>query len=159
MKKLVALTMALVLLVSMTACGGNEKNEIKLGSSDFSIILPEGYAMEDDDFAEDQVAYYYKDDESIDFDVYQWDKEGIYTLEEEAKYFANEYGTTPEAVVINGINVFKYVSEEEYDGFTYTVMNYMFEDENSIVELCFWTINTDEEYAAVDAIINTLKRN
>lgn len=159
MKKLIALTMVLILLISMAACGSNNENETKLGTSAFSIILPEGYEKTDDDYDEDQIAYYYKDDESIDFDVYQWQKDGKYTLEAEAEYFANEYGTSPEATEINGINVFKYVSEEKYDGFSYTVVNYMFEDESSIVEICFWTVNTDEEYAAVNAIINTLKKN
>lgn len=159
MKKLATLTIALVMLLSITACAGSEKNEIKLGTSDFSIVLPEGYEKTDDDYDEDQIAYYYKDDESIDFDVYQWAKEDTYTLKSEAEYFAAQYGTVSESVVINGINGMKYVSEEEYDGYTYTVVNYMFEDEESIVELCFWTIDTDEEYAAVDVIINTLKKN
>ena len=35
----------------------------------------------------------------------------------------------------------------------------MFEDETNIVELSFWTIDTEEEYKAVDEIINTIKKN
>jgi hypothetical protein len=35
----------------------------------------------------------------------------------------------------------------------------MFEDDTYIVELSFWTIDTEAEYAAVDEIINTLKKN
>ena len=46
-----------------------------------------------------------------------------------------------------------------FDGETYTVVNYMFEDDTYIVEICFWTIDTDAEYAVVDEIINTLKKN
>jgi uncharacterized protein YrzB (UPF0473 family) len=53
----------------------------------------------------------------------------------------------------------KYVSEEDYEGNVYTVVNYMFEDDDNIVELCFWTIDTEEEYAAVDEILSTLKMN
>ena len=80
-------------------------------------------------------------------------------MESEANAFAYEYGTVPEPVVINGIDGMKYVSEEEYEGAVYTVVNYMFEDDAYIVELCFWTINTEEEYAAVDEILGTLKAN
>ena len=159
MKKFAVFALALIMLLSMTACGESEKAGIKIGTSNFSMILPEGYEKADDDYEEDQIAYYYKDDESIDFDVYQWDKEDKYTLESEAEYFAGEYGTQPKSVVINGINCLKYISEEEYEGYTYTVANCMFEDDDSIFELCLWTIDTDEEYAAVDAIINTLKKN
>ena len=50
----------------------------------------------------------------------------------------------------------QYISTEEYEGAEYTVINYMFDDGENIVELCFWTINTVEELAAVDAIISTL---
>ena len=55
------------------------------------------------------------------------------------------YGTVAEAVTINGINGWKYVSEEKFDGDTYTVINYMVEDDKYIVEICFWTINSDAE--------------
>ena len=115
--------------------------------------------MTEDDLSEDQIAFYHKDDKSIDFDVYQWEKGDQYTLESEAKFFAAEYGATAEAVKVNGIDGWKYVSSEAYEGNTYTVVNYMFEDDTYIVELSFWTINTDAEYAAVDEIINTLKKN
>ena len=80
-------------------------------------------------------------------------------MEAEAKAFAEFYGTVPESVVINEINGMKYVSEEEYDGAVYTVVNYMFEDDANIVELCFWTIDSEEEYDSIDEIINTLKQN
>ena len=158
MKKIALLALALALVFSLAACGSNAK-PTQLGTSDFSIVLPEGYASAEDDFDEDQVAYFYKDDNSIDFDVYQWAKGDEYTLESEANHFATEYGTTAEAVTVNGIKGYKYVSTEEYEGSTYTVVNYMFEDDTYIVEICFWTVNTDAEYAAVDEIINTLKKN
>ena len=66
--------MALTLLAvaALTACGSaNDKANAKthLGTSAISIVLPEGYAEVGDNFDEDQVAYYYKDDKSIDFDV------------------------------------------------------------------------------------------
>ena len=158
MKKIALLALALALVLALAACGNNAK-PTQLGTSDFTIVLPTGYAEAKDDMDEDQVAYFYKDDNSIDFDVYQWEKGDEYTLESEANYFAAEYGAVAEAVTVNGINGMKYVSAEDYEGNTYTVVNYMFEDDTYIVEICFWTIDTDAEYKAVDEIINTLKKN
>ena len=146
-----------MLVFSLVACTNTKPTQ--LGTSDFSIVLPEGYALTEDDFDEDQVAYFYKDDTSVDFDVYQWAKGDDFTLESEAKYYATQYNTTAEAVTANGINGWKYVSVEDYEGKTYTVVNYMFEDDTYIVELCFWTVDTEAEYDAVDKIINTLKKN
>ena len=158
MKKIAILALALLFVLTLVACGSNAK-PAQLGTSDFSIVLSEGYALTEDDFDEDQVAYFYKDNNSIDFDVYQWEKGDEYTLESEANYFAAEYGAVAEAVTVNGINGMKYVSAEDYEGNTYTVVNYMFEDDTYIVEICFWTVDTDAEYKAVDEIINTLKKN
>ena len=157
MKKIAILTLALVFVWALVACGNTKPTQ--LGTSDFSIVLPNGYASTEDDFDEDQVAYFYKDDNSIDFDVYQWEKGNEYTLESEAKYFAAEYGTTAEVITINGISGWKYISTEDFEGNTYTVVNYMFEDDTYIVEISFWTINTEAEYTAVNEIINTLKKN
>ena len=157
MKKIAILTLVLMLLLALAACGNTKPTQ--LGTSDFSIVLPEGYASTEDDFDEDQVAYFYKDDNSIDFDVYQWAKGDEYTLESEANHFATEYGTTAEAVTVNGIKGYKYVSSEEYEGNTYTVVNYMFEDDTDIVEICFWTDGSDAENTVVNDIINTLKKD
>ena len=157
MKKMTILTFLLVFVLALASCGNAKPTQ--LGTSDFTIVLPRGYASVEDDFDEDQVGYFYKDDNSIDFDVYQWEKGDEYTLEAEANYFASEYGATAEAVVVNQINGWKYVSLEAFEGNTYTVVNYMFEDDTYIVELSFWTIGTEAEYEAVDEIIKTLKKN
>ena len=157
MKKIAILTLVLMLVFALAACGNTKPTQ--LGTSDLSILLPDGYASVEDDMDEDQVAYFYKDDNSIDFDVYQWEKGDEYTLESEANYFATEYGTTATAVSVNGIGGYKYVSTEDYEGNTYTVVNYMFEDDTYIVEISFWTVDNDAEYKAVDEIINTLKKN
>ena len=68
MKKIAILTLVLMLIFALSACGNTKPTQ--LGTSDFSIVLPEGYALTEDDLDEDQVAYFYKDDNSIDFDVY-----------------------------------------------------------------------------------------
>lgn len=153
-----SISLALLMIVALAACGNSEPpaEKTQLGTSKFFIELPEGFVETEDEFDEDQVAYYYKDDQSIDFDVYQWAKNDTYVLEEEAAYFAAEYGTTATEVTVNDIPGMQYISTEEYEGAEYTVVNYMFDDGENIVELCFWTINTVEELAAVDVIISTL---
>ena len=158
MKKTLTVFLVILMIVTLAACGNSSKENVKtqLGTSGLSIVLPEGFVETEDAFDEDQVAYFYKDDESIDFDVYQWEKGREYVLEEEAAYFSAQYGTTASEVTVNGVPGMKYISVEEYDGYEYTVVNYMFDDGESIVELCFWTINTEEELAAVDDIINTI---
>ena len=156
MKKIIALTLIFVFALSLVSCG---TTPTKLGTSALSIVLPEGYALAEDDMDEDQVAYFYKDDDSVDFDVYQWAKGDQFTLESEAKTYAAEYGSTAEAVTVNGLNGYKYVSEEVYDGATYTVLNYMFEDDVYIVELCFWTNASEAEYTVSESIIKTLNKN
>ena len=160
MKKMTVLLLVLVSVLALTlsACGQDAK-PTKLGTSALSIVLPEGYAATDDEMDEDQIAYYYKDDASMDFDVYQWEKGNQYTLESEAQTYAAAYGAVAEPVTVNGLKGMKYVSQESYEGKDYTVVNYMFEDEVYIVELCFWTVGTAEEYAAVDAILNTIQKN
>lgn len=108
---------------------------------------------------EDQIAYYYKDDDSMDFDVYQWVKTDGSTLKSEAEYYATEHGTVANAIEINGIAGMKYISTEEYEGEDYEVVSYIFEDDTSFIRLCFWTDDSEQEYAAVDGVINTLKKN
>ena len=155
MKKIFSLVLFVVLCFALVACG-NKYTQI--GTSDLYFELPNGYEMIDDDFDDDQIAYYFKDDQSIDFDIYQWDKNGQYTLEDEANYFATEYNSVAQAIKVNGINGFKYESVESYDGETYTVVNYMFEDDKYIVEICFWTVDQAEKDFAQE-IIDTLKKD
>ena len=157
MKKIALLALVLALVMSLAACANTKPTQ--LGNSAFSIVIPDGYVVTEDDMSEDQIAFYHKDDNSMDFDVYQWEKGDQYTLESEANYFAAAYGTTAEAVTINGIKTMKYVSMEDYEGLTYTVINYLFEDDTYIVEISFWTNASEAEYDVVDSIINTLKKN
>ena len=60
MKKIALLALALALVLALAACGNNAK-PTQLGTSDFTIVLPNGYASAKDDLDEDQVAYFYKD--------------------------------------------------------------------------------------------------
>ena len=132
------------------------KKTEKLGETSFSIVLPSGYNLtEDETVEEDQIAYYYKDDNSIDFDVYAWSKEN-YELKEEAAYFAAEFNSTATEVSVNGNNGYVYISKENYDDKLWTVYNYLFEDDKFILEIAFWTDGSEKEIADVNAILATL---
>lgn len=156
-KSLIYCILACFLVCSIFSCA-TVKTE-NLGETDFSIILPSGYSLtEDDDIEEDQIAYYYKDDNSIDFDVYAWDKEN-YVLKDEAEYFAAEYNATADKISVNGNNGYIYISKEDFDDKLWTVYNYLFEDDKFILELSFWTDGSEKEIADVDAILSTLKKN
>lgn len=134
-----------------------EKTEI-FGETSFSIILPEGYKLTKDvEAEEDQIAYYYKDDDSIDFDVYAWEKED-FILQDESQYFADRYNSTASEFSVNGIDGYVYISQELYDDVEYTVYNYLFEDNKYIIEISFWTDNSEKELADVTAILSTLKK-
>lgn len=158
MKRTVSLLLvALMLLGTLSACGGEKTVTVQIGDTAYSMTLPEGYQQGDMQMDEDQIAYYYKDENSLDFDVYVWDKEG-YVLEEEAKYFAEMYDAEVEKFTAEGAEGYRYISEEEFAGFVWTVYNYMFEDANNIIELCFWTDNSTDEIAVVEGIIASLKK-
>ena len=150
-----------VILASSILCtflGCVSKNAEKLGETSFSIVLPSGYNLtEDETVEEDQIAYYYKDDNSIDFDVYAWTKEN-YVLKDEAEFFATEYNSTATEVSVNGNDGYVYISKENYDDKLWTVYNYLFEDDKFILELSFWTDGSEKEIADVNEILSTLKK-
>lgn len=155
-KNLFYVILATFILCSFFSCAS--KKAEKLGETQFSITLPKGYNLtEDEEIEEDQIAYYYKDDASIDFDVYAWDKEN-FILKEEAEYFATEYNSTASEISVNGNDGYLYISEEMYDNVTWTVYNYLFEDNNYILELAFWTDGSEKEISDLNAILSTLKK-
>ena len=81
----------------------------------------------------------------MDFDVYQFDKDGM-SLEEYANEEAAEYKADGvEEVTYNGISMMQYYSQEEYDGESYHVANYIFENDDDFVELTFWLDGDDAE--------------
>ena len=55
MKKITILTLVLVFVLALSACA-NAAKPTQLGTSDFSIVLPEGYATTEDDSDEEYKA-------------------------------------------------------------------------------------------------------
>ena len=137
-----------------------ESYELRLGSSPFFLSVPVGYKageLTEEDIEESAVGYYYSDSSPLDFDVYQWDREG-HTLEEYAIGEARLYeAERVEYRTVNDILLASYVSYEEYEGQMYSVANYLFENGSDLMEISFWL---DGEIAVkqADRILSTLHR-
>ena len=140
-----------------------ETVSLRLGTSAFTVMVPAHFTegeMTAEDIADDQVAYYRSDATLLDFDVYQFSKEGYpdaladFVTEEAAEYNGTDIVTDAE---INGITAGSYRSVEESDGVDYPVITYAFEDNGEYVEIAFW-LDGDTAEAEADAIISTLSR-
>ncbi len=122
--------------------------DISLGTSGFIISIPSDYyngEVTKDDRKDDQIAYYKSDEHLMDFDIYQFEKEGM-TLKGYAESEADEYKADKvEEVVYNGVSMMLYYSKEEYEGKSYRVSNYIFENDTDFVELSFWLDGDDAE--------------
>ena len=125
-----------------------DMTEIEIGTSGFMISIPSDYyegEVTREDKKDDQIAYFRSDDHLMDFDVYQFDKEGM-TLEEYAAKEAREYNADKvEDAGFNGVNMKLYYSQEEYEGKSYPVANYIFENDTDFTELSFWLDGEDAE--------------
>ena len=137
-----------------------ESYELRLGSSPFFLSVPVGYKageLTEEDIEASAVGYYYSESSPLDFDVYQWDREG-HTLEEYAIGEARLYeAERVEYRTVNDILLASYVSYEEYEGQMYSVANYLFENGSDLMEISFWL---DGEIAVkqADRILSTLHR-
>lgn len=145
----------------MPADEAAQTKEVRLGTSPFVITVPDSFQegeLREEDIADDAVAHYRSDDTALDFDVYQFSKEGYpdtladFITQEAAEYNATEIVTD---AVINDIPVACYRSVEENDGALYDVITYAFEGEGEYVEVAFWLDGDGAEEIAA-GIINTL---
>ena len=134
--------------------------DLHLGTLPFCMSVPEGYRLGDESEAEvfpkGQTWYYYSDNSPLDFDVYQWKKEGD-TLEKYAIEEAREYeAERVDYQTVNGVFLAYYYSYEEYDGQMYSVANYLFEEGQYFMKISFWL---DGEIAVrqADRILSTLR--
>lgn len=132
--------------------------DLQLGTLPFCMSVPVGYRLEEEETVDNRQLWYYLSDNSpLDFDVYQWEKEGDtlekYAIEEARKYEAErvDYRT------VNDIFLAYYYSYEEDQDQMYSVINYLFEDGNYFMKVSFWL---DGEIAVrqADRIVSTLQR-
>ena len=126
----------------------SETQDIDIGTTGYAISIPSDYysgEVTKDDRKDDQIAYYKSDEHLMDFDVYQFGKDGM-SLGEYAKKEAEEYKADGvEEVKYNGIPMMLYYSQEEYEGEEYRVANYIFENFKDFTELSFWLDGDDAE--------------
>ncbi len=131
-----------------SAGSDNGTVEIHIGTTGFVISIPSDYyegEVTREERKDDQIAYYKSDEHLMDFDVYQFDKEGMALLEY-AESEAEEYNADDvEEVMYNGVRMMLYYSQEEYEGKSYRVANYIFENDADFAELSFWLDGDDAE--------------
>lgn len=160
-RKLIALILCLALLGACALAEAAATKVFQLGTSAYTIEIPESYAegeLTEEDVADDMVAYLLSPDSLLDFDVYQFSKEGYpdsladFAAQEAAEYAAAEVVTDGE---INGIAAAWFRATETFDGLEYATLTYVLEDGGDYVEIAFWLDGEDAE-AQAQAIIDTL---
>ena len=159
-RKIIALALCLVLLAVCAVAEGGTKT-FRLGTSVYTIEIPESFVegeLTQEDIADDMVAYMHSEDTLLDFDVYQFSKEGYpdtlaeFVAQEAAEYEAAEVVADGE---INGIAAAWYRAVETYEGQEYATLTYALEDGDQYVEIAFWLDGDASESEAL-AIIETL---
>lgn len=135
---------------------------LRLGSSPFTIVVPAGFVegeMTQEDIEDDQVGYYYSNETLLDFDVYQFSKDGypndlaVYTEEEISGYNSVSDLVTDGAV--NGVPAAWYRTVETYQDAEFNTLTYILDGGDEYVEVCFW-LDGESADAEAKAIIDTL---
>ncbi len=154
--------MGMEVLDIVDSIGYMSLKQISLGTSSFTLVVPSDYVMgeiSEEDIADDQVAYWYSDESLMDFDVYQFSKEGLsqtlaeYVVEESSTYPAvSELVTDGE---INGIPVAWYRAVDECEEGEYDTITYIFENGDEYIDVVFWLDGPTAE-AEADFIIHNL---
>ena len=155
------LCLSVITLFIATGMAAGTKT-FNLGTSSFTIEILESYVEGErtqEDIADDMVAYMKSADTLLDFDVYQFSKEGYpdtlagFATQEGGKYKATEIKTDDK---IGDIPVAWYRAVETFDGQQYNTITYIIEDGNDYLEVSFWLDGENAEQEA-KAIIETLK--
>ena len=135
---------------------------LQLGTSVYTVEIPASYRegeRTEEEIRDDMVAYLYSPDTLLDFDIYQFSKEGY--PEDLAEYTgqeAAEYETAFDIVTdldINGIDAASYRAREVYDGQEYDTLTYILDGGDEYVELVFW-LDGEEAEVLAQKIINSL---
>lgn len=135
---------------------------IQLGNSSLVVVAPDdfvpgGLTLEDEE--DDEMAYWYSEGTGLDFDVYQFSKDGL--PESVGEYTAQEAGEYPAVrglvtdSEINGVPAGWYRAVEMDDGVDYNTVTYILDAGDSYVEVVFWLDGVTSEDEA-DYIIGNL---
>lgn len=138
---------------------------LRLGTSPFTMVVPASFTegeVTPEESEDDMVAYYYSPETLLDFDIYQFNKDGypndlaVYAQEE-----ASGYNSISELTVdgeINGIPAAWYRTVEEYKGTEFNTLTYIMDAGDEYVEVVFW-LDGENAGAEADAIIRTLSED
>ena len=139
-----------------------ELKTIRLGDSSFTLIVPDDYRegeISEADIADDQVAYWYSDASLLDFDVYQFSKDGqSQTLAEYVVEESSTYPVVTELVTdgeISGIPAAWYRTVDECDEGEYDTITYIIDTGDGYIDIVFWLDGPTAE-AEADFIIRSL---
>ena len=155
------LILALAFCVMALSCATfalAEDDTIRLGDSCLFVTAP-GYVpgeLSEDDLADSQVAYYYSDNSTLDFDVYQWDQESGETILDAAQEEADLVNAEVKTTEVNGIQIAYYETVEEYEDVPYETVTFIMEDCGTFVEIVFW-LDGEHAGAEADEILNSLR--
>lgn len=160
-RRIIAWALCLMLLAACAVAETAATQTFQLGTSVYTIEIPASFVegeRTEEDIKDDMVAYMQSPDTLLDFDVYQFAREGCpntlaaFVEAEAAEYEATEVVTEAE---INGIAAAWYRATETYEGQEYTTLTYALEDGDDYVEIAFW-LDGDTAEEEAQAIINTL---
>lgn len=136
-----------------------DTTDIRIGTTGYILTIPSDYHKADvteEERRDDMIAYYKSEERLLDFDIYQYPRDGR-SLKEYTALESEEYGADDfETLNINDTELTLYYSEEKYDGKSYRVANYLFEAGDDFGEIAFWLDGEDAEGLA-DLIISSLK--
>ena len=136
------------------------KQIIQLGTSRYTIEADESFVegeLTQEDIDDDMVAYYRSDNSLLDFDIYQFSKEGY---PENLADFVNQEAAEYEAFAVQtdgdiwGIPFGSYNARETYDGVEYETETYVFEDDGQYIELTFWLDGNEARQEASSIIFS-----
>ena len=165
-KRTIVVTLCLALLLAAVPCALGETTSgmrwLRLGTTPLMVKVDDGFTfgeMTEADILDDQVAYLFSDETALDFDVYQFAKDGLpAALSDYAAQEASEYAGVTEVVTddeINGIPVAWYRAVEEYDEAEYDTITYVMDAGDQYVEIVFW-LDGEDANAEAEAIMSTL---
>ena len=135
---------------------------LQLGTSVYTIEIPDSYSegeRTEDEIRDGMVAYLNSPDMALDFDIYQFGKEGY--PEDLAEYVmqeSSEYENACDIVTdgdVNGIDCASYRAREIYDGQEYDTVTYILDGGDEYVEIVFW-LDGEEAEAQANEIISSL---
>ena len=148
-----------LLVLRSADCVIRYEKTVPIGTTGYYIVVPADYVpgeVTKEEQQDDMIAYYRSDRHAMDFDIYQFARNGR-TLEEYAAAEAVQYGANgTDTVEYNGVPLVFYVSHEQHDGVEYRVASFLFTAGDDFGELVFWLDGGEEAAELTEQILSTI---